>query len=96
MSTETSMPFFAPDRKVRTTFAVIISLVAVTATAALVWQGVVSTQGDHTRQLAGHDATLSGLDFRVRKLEDGAADIAVIKNNVEWIRRELEKQRREK
>lgn len=87
MSTDrTSAPFNLGDQtKVRLPLVMLLTLLAFVASAAVVWSG------DHSA-LADHATTLSTHDQRIRKLEENQADIAVMRNDVLWIRRTLELQ----
>lgn len=94
---KTAAPFIAaPETKVKTTIGVMLALAGVVAgatasgVAAWIW-----TQADvraHEAKLIGHDTQLGAIDNRVRVLENAQTDIAVMRNDVHWIRQALERQ----
>jgi hypothetical protein len=84
MSAETTPPIRLSDQtKIRLPLAMLIALVGIAATAAVVWSG------DHKAV-----QEIPMIELRVRKLEDGAAAIAVMQRDIEWIRKRLEREDR--
>jgi hypothetical protein len=89
-SDRTSPPITLADQtKIRLPLVMLLSLLALVATAAVVWSGDHNAVADHASQLATHDS-------RIRKLEEEQTDIAVMKNDVRWIRSTLEQQQHDR
>ena len=81
---ETQPPFSIGDQtKVRMPLLMLLGLLGVVASATIAWSTLRATGEDHTAQLVAHDA-------RITKLEANQADIAVMRNDVMWIRKTLE------
>lgn len=84
----TSPPFnLGEQTKVRLPLLMLLGLLAVVASAAVVWSG------DHNA-VAEHAATLSDHESRLKQVESSRTDIEVVKNDVQWIRRTIEQQQR--
>lgn len=93
-STETTAPFIDKAARVRTTLGALGALVAITAAGVAAWVWAMADIRAHETRIKGHDTHLGAIDHRVRTLEAAQTDIAVMKNDVQWIRRTLEQQRR--
>lgn len=80
---------FEPDRRrISLPLVALITLVSVSASAAIVWN-------DHHVAVAEAVKTIETHEARLRKLEDAQSemrgDIKEIKNNADWIRRTIER-----
>ncbi len=91
-STETAAPFLDKTSRVRTTLGTLLALVAITASGVAAWAWAMADIRAHDTRIKTHDAQLGSVDSRVRTLEAAQTDIAVMKNDVQWIRRALEQQ----
>jgi hypothetical protein len=86
MSNETTPPIRLSDQtKIRLPLAMLIGLIGIAATAAVIWSG------DH-RIVQELPAQVGAIETRVRKLEDSQTEIAVMKNDVRWIRQAIAEQ----
>ena len=74
---------------VRLPLLMLIGLLASIAGATLAWATLRGDVGDHTKTLTTHEE-------RIKRLEESQADLAVIRNDVQWIRRTIEQQPRAK
>ena len=72
---------------VRLPLIVLLSILAATATAVIAWARLGDVDSVNARAIEVHER-------RINKLEEGQADLAVIRNDVQWIRRSLEQQKR--
>lgn len=90
---ETSAPFVAPERRVKTTLGALGALVAITAAGVAAWVWAMADIRAHESRINGQDATLGTLDTRVRTLEAMKVDVEVMKNNVQWMRDNMERER---
>ena len=79
--------------KIRLPLLLLFSLLAVTATATGAWYSQRSDTAEHARKIHEHEQVIQKNSARLDKLEDAQAEIAVIKNDVQWIRRELERRK---
>lgn len=85
---ESKSPTLQVDEKtkVRLPLLILLALLGTVATAAGAWSMHSSKIGTLQDSAAQHEK-------RILKIEEQVQDIAVIKNDVQWIRRELERRR---
>lgn len=69
----------------------ILAALSLTATAAATWSGLRGEVRDTAADVQRTREDLRLVGDRVKKLEDAQSDIAVLKNDVVWIRRYLER-----
>lgn len=91
----TAAPFIHPDSRFKTTPATIIALVVLIGSGVAAWTWARADIAAEQKTNAGQDVQLFTLDTRVRSLEAAQTDIAVMKNDVQWIRRSIERQQKE-
>lgn len=88
MSNPNQTPYtIAPESRVRLPIALLFALVASAASAAFAVAMHRSEVADHTRTLANHEQ-------RLERVEASQADLAVIRNDVRWIREQLAQRNR--
>lgn len=80
--------------RIRLPLMMLIGLVCVVASGAAIFASLRAADSSAIEQLVVHSRVLAEHNDRLRKLEEGQAAIAVIQNDVGWIRRELEKPQR--
>lgn len=85
---------FHGQAKVSTTFSVIVSIVSASVIATVAWMNLRADVNAGERTNVVQSRQLEGLETRTRTLEEAQADIRVMKNDVDWIRRALEQQQR--
>jgi hypothetical protein len=94
MSDRTATPFIHPDGRLKTTVGTMIAIVALTGGGVAAWTwaraDIRSLEGDANSTRV----ELKAIDVRVRSLEAAQTDIAVMKNDVQWIRRTIEQQQK--
>jgi HAMP domain-containing protein len=94
MTDRTATPFIHPDGRIKTTTGTIVAIVVVTAAGVAAWTwaraDIRSLEGEATSTRV----ELKAIDVRVRSLEAAQTDIAVMKNDVQWIRRTIEQQQK--
>ncbi len=95
MSERTATPFIHPDGRVKTTVGTVIAIVVVTAAGVAAWTWARADIAAEQRTNAGQETQIHAIDTRVRALEAAQTDIAVMKNDVQWIRRSIERQQKE-
>ena len=85
---ENSLPFNLSDTtKVRLPLVMLLGLVGFVASATLAWSSLRSIADGNSNRLTAHD-------IRLDRLEANQADIAVMRNDVLWIRKTLEQRDR--
>jgi len=88
MSSDTTPPISLGEQtKVRMPLLMLVGLLAAVASATVAITTIRAGTESHTLQLAVHDE-------RLNKLEAAQADLALVKNDVNWIRRTLEQRDR--
>jgi hypothetical protein len=70
---------------VRIPLALLLTLLSVVGYAAVKWSGDHNAVADHTIQISEHEG-------RIKGLEASKAEIAVMQNDVRWIRATIEQQ----
>lgn len=95
MSQENNTTFnIGEQTRIRLPLVMLLGLISVVAAGAVIFASLRGADSSAVEQLAGHSRLLAEHNDRLRKLEEGQAAIAVIQNDVGWIRRELEKPQR--
>lgn len=90
---KTAAPFLAaPDTKIRTTVGVLCAVIGITASGVAAWVWLHADVRSHGARIVHHDIQLGAIDTRVKVLENAQTDIAVMRNDVQWIRQALERQ----
>ena len=83
-SDDSSPPFKVTERTpVTMPVVLLIVLAGAVISSTLAWADLRATDKTHSE-------SISSQEVRIRRLEEGQADIAVIRNNVDWIRRSIE------
>ena len=90
----TSAPFVHADGRLRTTLGTIGVIITLTAAGVAAWASARNDITTTARDVEAQGTEMRAHDARIRKLEEGQADIRVMKNDVDWIRRTLERQER--
>jgi hypothetical protein len=85
----TADPLISPDSRFKTTPATIIAIVVLTASGVAAWTLARADAATNTRDI-------QAIDIRVEKLEAAQTDIAVMKNDVRWIRVMIEREQQQK
>jgi 5-bromo-4-chloroindolyl phosphate hydrolysis protein len=81
---ETSPGFSVSEKtKVSIPLAALISLLALTATAAIGYTTLKISDSDQTAKILEHDV-------RIKRLEESVSKIELVQNDVAWIRRRLD------
>ena len=75
-----------PESRVRLPLALLFALVASAASAAF-------AVAMHRGEVADHSRTLANHELRLERVEASQADLAVIRNDVRWIREQLQRNR---
>lgn len=94
--TETKTPFIDASSRWRISLGALAAIIAAVAAGVAAWTIARADTRVNTSDIATHEVALKVIDSRVRALENDRTDIAVMKNDVRWIRSMLEQQQRAK
>jgi hypothetical protein len=87
-----------PEGKVRTTLGtagkIIALVVTLTGAGVAAWVWAMADIRTLNSDRDAHAQSIRTIDSRVRALEAAQTDIAVMKNDVQWIRQTIERQER--
>lgn len=90
---ETRTPFLDAAARWRISLGALVSIIATAIAGATAFTLLRADVQMGKSDLAAHEVQLRGVDTRVRVLEAGQAEIAAMKTDIQWIRRELERNR---
>lgn len=77
--------------KLSTRFSVAIAAITAAVLAGVAWANLKAEVNNNSQASTVQGRQIEGIETRTRKLEEAQADLRVMKNDVEWIRRWLER-----
>jgi len=88
----TTTPFIDASSRWRISLGALVAIVAMTAGGVAAWTLARADTRANTLDIATHEVAIKTMESRVRLLENDRVDLAVMKNDVKWIRQALELQ----
>jgi len=88
---DTRSPLIDSASRWRISLGALVALVITAAAGAAAWTWVRADVAATKSDVATHETAIKAVDARLRVLEAAQTDIAVMRNDVQWIRRELER-----